>query len=324
MLTAPLPDALRLAIDRLAHTVEGDVLTRAGGRLSARYRSHSAAQAISSRADAVAYAVSRMPATYAGLASVFDEVRRLHPQWQPGSLLDLGAGTGAGWWAAAATFPALTGAVAIEPNRWMTEVGRELISLGQTTTPPALSWLAQDLSTCSLEPAELVVMSYVLGELTPAHRPLALHRAWTATTGVIVVVEPGTPAGFAAIARARTDLVSAGAHIVAPCPHADACPMHEDDWCHFAVRLPRARTHRLAKGGELAFEDEKFSYVAVARTPVASAAARILRHPHHAPDRITLQLCAPRGLVTETVGRGDPSRFRRARKADWGEAFPVR
>ena len=42
------------------------------------------------------------------------------------------------------------------------------------------------------------------------------------------------------------------------------CPMR-DDWCHFAVRLPRSAAHRAAKGAKRGFEDEKFTYVVAVR-----------------------------------------------------------
>jgi len=72
-----------------------------------------------------------------------------------------------------------------------------------------------------------------------------------AAKGLLVLVEPGTPAGYGRILRARDRLVGLGATLAAPCPHHAACPLTGEDWCHFSVRLPRSRDHRLAKGGEV-------------------------------------------------------------------------
>jgi len=144
-----------------------------------------------------------------------------------------------------------------------------------------------------------------------------LNYAWNSATRALVVVEPGTPAGSARILAARARLIGWGAHIQAPCPHDETCPLHEPDWCHFAVRLERSRLHRLAKGGEVGYEDEKFSYVIALRDSVEGPAARILRHPRHSPGRAELQLCTPEGLRLLVAGKKHPD-WKMARKAAWG------
>ena len=109
--------------------------------------------------------------------------------------------------------------------------------------------------------------------------------------------------------------------MLAPCPRADACPVSGSDWCHFAARVERTSLHRRVKEAELNYEDEKFSYIAVAREPVALPAARIVRHPLHRPGLITLETCTPRGFETVRATKRDRETFRAARRADWGDAF---
>jgi ribosomal protein RSM22 (predicted rRNA methylase) len=137
----------------------------------------------------------------------------------------------------------------------------------------------------------------------------------------MLVVEPGTPRGFALIRQLRAELLAAGAYMGAPCSSAGECPMDAADWCHFAARVGRSSLHRRVKGGELGYEDEKFSYLAVTRQPVETARARIVRRPRQQPGLVVLDTCTPEGLRTERVTRRDRDRFRAARHADWGGSW---
>ena len=87
-------------------------------------------------------------------------------------------------------------------------------------------------------------------------------------TGKIALVTGGN--GGIGLGMAR-GLAAAGAHVIAPCPHAADCPLAAADWCHFAQRIERTKIHRSVKGAELGYEDEKFSYIAVARHPATTS-----------------------------------------------------
>jgi ribosomal protein RSM22 (predicted rRNA methylase) len=106
--------------------------------------------------------------------------------------------------------------------------------------------------------------------------------------------------------------------MIAPCPCAGACPIVDPDWCHFAARVERSSLHRRVKGGVLGYEDEKYSYVAVAREAVAMAPSRIVGRPRHHPGLIELPTCTPAGLTTVRATKRDRDRFRAARHAEWG------
>jgi ribosomal protein RSM22 (predicted rRNA methylase) len=138
-----------------------------------------------------------------------------------------------------------------------------------------------------------------------------------------VLLEPGTPAGFARVLEARRQLIDWGAHIAAPCPHSEGCPLQGPDWCHFAVRVDRTRAHRSAKGGELGYEDEKFSYVLATRAAPGMTASRVLRHPLHSAGKAELKICTLSGLKTLIVSKKNPD-WRQARKASWGDRWQSR
>ena len=135
-----------------------------------------------------------------------------------------------------------------------------------------------DLTT-EVPAADLVVAAYALAEVPAAGQARAIAALWAAARQMLVLVEPGTPAGFARLRAARDRLLAEGAVPVAPCPHDQGCPMSGDDWCHFAVRLPRSRAHMHAKAARLPFEDEKFAYLALARTGEPTGGARVLAPP---------------------------------------------
>jgi ribosomal protein RSM22 (predicted rRNA methylase) len=139
---------------------------------------------------------------------------------------------------------------------------------------------------------------------------------------LLVIVEPGTPRGFEAVAASRARLIAGGAQVVAPCPHHDACPLAEaGDWCHFAERVERTAEHRRLKGGARGHEDEKFSYVAAGRAPGEWPRARIVRHPLFRPGHVRLTLCTAEGLKSESIGKSQKERYRAARHAAWGDPW---
>ena len=105
--------------------------------------------------------------------------------------------------------------------------------------------------------ADLVVASYMIGEISEGERTSLAELMWEKTRDTLLVVEPGTPAGYARIIALREQLIAAGAHVAAPCPHDGQCPLAAPDWCHFTQRLPRSRAHKQLKGAELPYRGRK-------------------------------------------------------------------
>ena len=318
-----LPPELAAALDERLDAADSRALAAATEDLSRRYREGAAGAPVArSREDVLAYAAFRLPATFAAAAAAMAEVRAVRPAWEPRTVLDLGAGTGAASWAAASTWPSLERVTAVEAAPAMAELGRALGAAG----PPALAsaeWRLCDLADgVPAEPHDLVVLAYVAGELRAEARARVVAGAWRAAAAVLLVVEPGTPRGYAAVVEARAALLREGARTAGPCPHDEPCPMAGGDWCHFAVRLPRSGAHRAAKRAALGHEDEKYSWAALARDATGRAEARVLRHPQIRGGHVQLELCTPAGLRSAVVSKRHRELYRRARKAGWGDAFP--
>lgn len=333
--TIPLPAALA---DQVASLRAGPSTT-AARRLSERYRADrpAASPIIADAGDASAYALTRLPATFAAARFAFEELSRAVPGLAPRTLLDVGAGTGAATAAAWSTWGSLDAATLEDYSAPALALAREVLAvtdLDVTTTLASIGRRRTSTTDAGADgdgpTADVAVAGYVLSEIDDAARRALVDRLTAGARDAVVVIEPGTPAGFRRVLEVRAELLRRGWRVAAPCPHEQACPVaaREGDWCHAAVRLPRTREHRAAKGGERGFEDEKFSWVAAlaptSGLTIARPAGRVLRHPETRPGHIRLELCAPDGEVEQvTVTKRDRDAFRAARKIEWGEAWEL-
>ena len=145
---------------------------------------------------------------------------------------------------------------------------------------------------------------------------------WARTAGVLVIVEPGRPRDYQRLMLVRERLVSLGGDLLAPCPHNRPCPLVAPDWCHFSQRLARTKDHMRLKGASLGYEDEKFSYLVLARPGIgASASGRVIKPTAENKFSVTLELCAEAGLEQRVVPSRDKPAFKAAKKLDWGDAL---
>ncbi|MEU4964348.1 small ribosomal subunit Rsm22 family protein [Streptomyces smyrnaeus] len=314
-------------------------------RLIAHYRGETptGAPVLRDGADAAAYAAYRMPATFAAACAALDALAERAPDWAPASHLDVGGGTGAAVWAAAQVWGPSSGPAGEAPRSTVVlDWAEPALALGRRLAAgvealPEAQWRrgslrggpAPELGAA----ADLVTASYVLGELGAEDRGAVVEAAAQAARGAVVLVEPGTPDGYLRIREAREALIAAGLRVLAPCPHDGTCPIAVgQDWCHFAVRVARSSLHRRVKGGELPYEDEKFSYVVAVReagpdAPAgvragAPARARVVRKPQLRKGQVLLDLCEDGGaLRRRPVTKREGDTYRAARKTGWGAAW---
>jgi ribosomal protein RSM22 (predicted rRNA methylase) len=319
MVSPALPAALAARLEELVGRFGRAELEAAAGRLSEAYRAHAGTRAARSALEAAAYAASRAPATFAAVGAVLSEVRMRRPEWRPQSLLDVGAGTGAASWAALAVWPELERVTFVEAEPEMAGLGRELA--GAAGGPLARGeWLVADAGRATGS-HDLVLAAYLLNELDETRTEELAAGLWARAADTVAVVEPGTPLGYRRVLTVRAAVLGAGGFTLAPCPHDRPCPLAEPDWCHFAVRLERGRAHRAVKAVSRGFEDEKFSYAALSRTPQPKVSARIIHPPQIRTGHVHLELCEPAGIRGAIVSKRDREAYRRARKSAWGDAW---
>lgn len=321
-MSVELPAALRAAIARELEGVSRKGLAERAARTSKAYRAgQGSAGVIREADDALAYALARLPATYAACAAVFDEACARAPDFAPRRMLDAGSGPAAASWAALEAWPELGQVNWLDASPQFLEIAGRLAAEGPDVLHAAERRRA-DLTAGGQDwpRADLVACSYALAEIAPERQAAVVGDLWAACDGLLALIEPGTPAGFARLRAARAALIAAGAEIIGPCPHQQACPMAGEDWCHFSVRLPRSRDHRIAKGAEVPYEDERYAYVLAARPGIgAPAAARVLAPPRAGKPGIDLKLCTPAGLEARFVAKRDKPAFVAARRLDWGD-----
>jgi ribosomal protein RSM22 (predicted rRNA methylase) len=324
-------DSLRAAVEAGIAGRRTAALTARAGRLIAAYRSGKlpGQPIIATAQDAAAYAAYRMPATVAAAAAAIGQTRESLPGWSPVSLLDVGAGTGAAAWAALDELPTIRSVILLEQSAEAASLGRAILARSGSETLRHADWRRWQLAAGGeqvsppLPAAALITASYLLGELSRKQQRDLVELAMAAAP-VIIFIEPGTPAGYRRILAAREQLLADGFTVAAPCPHQLACPLDvPGDWCHFAARVQRSAVHRQVKGGELGYEDEKFSFVAATRGLDDSLpAARIVRQPRQRRNLVSLNLCAQDGTARQQlVAKQAGPYYRAARKAAWGDRW---
>jgi ribosomal protein RSM22 (predicted rRNA methylase) len=323
-MTSPnLPAELTSALEQQLEGLSRNDAARRAGVISDTYRSGGNSTSITSDIDALAYALARMPATYAAITACLNALVEIRPDFSPISLLDVGAGPGTATWAASEAFSSIEDITLLDSNAPLRD--RALAFFKTSSRLADAGYLRGDarMMLDNAPAADLVIASYVINEFSNKDRLSFTEAMWSKTRDTLLIVEPGTPAGYTRIIEARAHLIATGAHVVAPCPHGNACPLTAPDWCHFSQRLQRSQAHKHLKGAELPYEDEKFSYIVVSRTPAAEHRSRVLAQPKVTKIAVTAKLCTETGLEIANVPHRDKKDYTRARKWNWGDViFP--
>ncbi|MFM2422896.1 MAG: hypothetical protein RL291_1426 [Pseudomonadota bacterium] len=284
-------------------------------QLSEAYRSgRPSSEAVRTDEAALAYVAARMPATFASMTRALEEIEVLCPDFQPSSVLDIGAGPGTATFAAMNRWQSIENARFIEPNSAMRAIAQRLFATG-----PLKPDFAETLGTA---PVDLALFGYVLVE-QPLAQAVRNVEATLAVSRMTVIVEPGTPEGFARINAIREAVRhNKTHHILAPCTHSVACPMRDGQWCHFNVRLPRTRLHQSIKAAEAPFEDERFTYLVLSRDPPSDATgtwSRTMADPRATKATVTLKVCNADGLGELAIPTRDRPAAKHAKGTSWGD-----
>ena len=326
-----LPNYLKNASEKLIEGMNINAMSQSARELSRRYMEESGQgkSLLNRDEEAAVYSLMRMPATFSAVSFALEKVCEMS-DFVPRSLLDAGAGTGGATFAANEFF-ALDSITCLEREPAMENIGKKLFSFGEDKAIREARYIRADLVEEATKAndnskkyvSDLVISSYVLNEMSMEDRMKVVKWLWDNAEKMLVIIEPGTPVGFANIRRIRDFLMEQGAYVCAPCSQMENCPVTGDDWCHFTVRVQRGKIHKMLKNADVPYEDEKFSYIAFSREPLKmDRCGRIMRHPITLKGRMELSLCTSDGIYTKTVTKKDNEAYKCAKKADCGDIYP--
>ncbi len=316
-----MPTELKNLTEKAAEKYQLNVLRAVSRSITESYMANKGTDTQTTETDVfgAVYSVVRMPATYGAVYSALQHTVECFEMGDSYSLLDVGAGTGAGS-AAASTLLDISSFTCIEREPEMRRYGEKYLEACPAASGKT-EWKSYDLRSGIKDRADILLSSYVLNEMTEQDRIKTVKDMWEHTNKLLLIVEPGTPQAFSQLRRIREELLREGAHIAAPCVHEGGCPLFGEDWCHFTVRVQRSKLHRLIKEAAVPYEDEKFSYIAFAREKTGHIGSRILRHPQIGKGNIGLTLCSPDGCESIVVTKKDKIAFKEARKSECGDLF---
>ncbi|MBX9977887.1 MAG: small ribosomal subunit Rsm22 family protein [Alphaproteobacteria bacterium] len=267
--------------------------------------------------ERVAYILARFPSTYAACRDVF---QRLPQDVELNSVLDLGCGPGT---ATLACLGRDIGAsyILIENDAPMLLHCRGMVNLHTNRA----TFIQKNLMTESSYPnADLVMLSYVLGELSYDAQLSVLEKAFDAAEKYLVIISPGISMLFQNYHEWRQFLVKKGGTILAPCPLDGPCPMNplSGRWCHFKARVNRTKELKYLKNATMSFEDEPYSYLIISKNAekLTKASYRIIDHPQHRKGHSHFEVCTGENITTMTCSAKDPN-YKHKKKLTWGDGL---
>ena len=307
-----LPQWLQDKVNELYQDLNKKTLVETRESLTNRYKTKTGQNKslIESKTDSMLYAISRMPATFSVVHTLIKDLVNQKLICDVESMLDVGSGTGAGYFALKELDDALEIGL-VERDRNMVEIFKKL-------TDGEVDVRLADASTFKVDKtADLVMTSYVLSEMTEDVRIQTFDSLASASNKYVLVIDTGTPNTYADMMKLKDHALKSGWKVVAPCM-ADKCPL-KDDYCQFYARVERSSLHKLAKGGTLSYEDEKYFYLLFAKDDIQKSGERVIRRPVIKENNISLVVCTGDGVNTKTFTKKNKEEFKKAKKAKINE-----
>lgn len=309
-----LPQWLQEKVNGLYLSLNKQTLVETREKLTNKYKQETGQNKalVENKTDSSLYAISRMPATYSVIYSLVETLAKQGLIENVETVLDVGSGTGAGYFALKELDEDL--------DITLVERDRNMIEIFKTLTENKVDVEKADASSFVFEDkADLVLTSYVLSEMTEQVRNQTFDNLAKSSNKYVLVIDTGTPNTYNEMMKLKDYATKKGLRVVAPCM-AIKCPL-KDDYCQFYARVERSSLHKLAKGGTLPYEDEKYFYLLFAKDEVNVEGERVIRRPMIKENNISLVLCTKEGVKNKACTKKDKDEFKRAKKIKINELF---
>src|SRR6266702_4350165 len=181
MIPPSLPAELKSALEEKLQGLPRNEAASRAALISKTYRDGGGSHAIKSETDALAYALARMPATYAAVAASLNALCEIRPDFAPQSLLDAGAGPGTASWAAAEAFSSLQHFTLLDANDALRKLALDLVSNSFRLRSVKYERGGARSLLVKAEAADLVVASYMIGEIGEAEQAALAGLMWEKT-----------------------------------------------------------------------------------------------------------------------------------------------
>ncbi|XP_071481490.1 ribosome assembly protein METTL17, mitochondrial-like [Diadema antillarum] len=289
----------------------------------------------------LAYMIARMPANYAALYRVFNEIRHRDPDFQPKNILDFGSGVGTAVWAANRVWgEVIREYYLVEVSKSMNQLSEMLLRKEEGKDELHIpNVYFRYFTPVALRTKYSVTLSaYSLLELPSLNdRINTVRNLWRKTSDYMVLIESGNYESYLALMEVRdailqeecgepegdlreeksTDLQQpiqdrliqdeepVGGHVFAPCPHDMLCPRLQEQRgtpCNFTQTYHPLPQYVGPRASGL--KTETFCYVVLkkgSRQTDASNWPRVVRPVLKKSRHVICRLCRPDGSLGEAV-----------------------
>lgn len=281
--------------------------------LTSRYKTQSgkSKSLINGKSDSLVYAVSRMPATFVVLSTLLDTLVIQGAIKNVDSVIDVGAGTGAGFFAVKNSLKVEEISM-FERDLFMAEVAEQLTEQKVTRF--------DILKDKSEQNADLVLSSYVLSEMTDVDRELAVKNLAKLSSNYLLLIDTGTPKTYEDYRRLIPVLENLGFCLLAPCKHKN-CEL-KNDYCQFYARVERSHILKVSKQASLPYEDEKYFYLLFSKLDnEVKTNKRVIRRPKILQNKTELVFCSADGVKREQFSKSDKDSYKLAKKIKINEEW---